>query len=105
MQRVLEGLESSKSRWQQTVREIEHKISHEEVTGCDSTTHTIPTYIVFPAPKARLRSVDTEIRREDHELQSKMAEDQDESPPALAVLEELRQVFYLQWHDRSNTLD
>jgi len=51
------------------------------------------TFIFF-CSKARLRSVDTEIRRQDHELQSKMAEDQDESPPALAVLEELRQVLY-----------
>lgn len=46
----------------------------------------------FSVAKGRLRAIDSEIRRHDHELQSKMAEDQDESPPALAVLEELRQV-------------
>ncbi|KIM39560.1 hypothetical protein M413DRAFT_29277 [Hebeloma cylindrosporum] len=70
LQRSLESLESSKSHWQQAVRDIEHKIKEEQ---------------------PRLRSLDYELRRHDQELQSKMAEDQDESPPALAVLEELRQ--------------
>jgi hypothetical protein len=35
LQRVLEGLESTKSRLQQIVREIERKITEEEVTDFD----------------------------------------------------------------------